>query len=124
MSISRKNQDLTISPAKAHDSDKPQPYPIMSQFDKIHLATNFENWKSERCPELPNCDAFEIYTIEQVLKQKDPSDVDIESGNLGGGQDGGVDGFYFYIDQKLVGQGTHVSTPAKSAEVIIVQSKS
>src|ERR1700677_3353629 len=113
MSISTKNQGLTLSPLKEHDSPRNQQE--KGFMSVTHLETNFEAWKSERCPEMKTSDAFEIYTIEQILKSKDPSFDDIQYGNVPRGMTQGVDGFYFYFDSSLIKEDVAFPNSAKTA---------
>jgi len=61
----------------------------MSQLDVKALEANFEGWMDERMPDSSKHDAFERFAIEQVLKDADLSDDEIDSGLIGGPDDGG-----------------------------------
>src|SRR5438067_1852855 len=63
---------------------------IMSEWEIRGLETNFEGFRRDRYPSLSTSDAFERFAIWQVLKDDDLSGDEIESGILGGGDDGGV----------------------------------
>lgn len=67
----------------------------VSALDIKALETNFGGWRTERAPDMSVSDAFERYTAELVLAEADLSDEDVTSGLVGGGDDGGIDGFYF-----------------------------
>jgi hypothetical protein len=55
----------------------------MSQIDVTALETNFTKWRQERAPDTSkDSDAFELYSIERVLKDADLSDDEIKSGWL------------------------------------------
>lgn len=96
----------------------------MSDIDKQALLTNFKNWTQERASALTPSKAFERYVVEQVLKDLDPSDEDIESGDLGGGDDGGVDAIYLVMNgSALIFEDSVLPDPATSVELIIVQAK-
>lgn len=77
----------------------------MSQLEVRALETHFEVFKAERYPSLESWEAFERFSIVQVLKDDDLSDDEIESGLLGGSDDGGIDGMYFFINRILVQDG-------------------
>ncbi|MEP6669001.1 MAG: AIPR family protein [Chthoniobacter sp.] len=66
-------------------------------------------------------DAFEIYVLEQILKNADPADAEIEAGNLGGGQDDGVDGFYLLADNTIVGDDNFAPKDNVVLELIVSQ---
>ncbi len=97
--------------------------PPMSDLDIRALEANFEGWKKERAPHLANDKAFERYSVEQLLKNADLSDEEIESGLLGGSDDGGVDAVYFFINRTLILDETEIPDPAISAALVLVQAK-
>ena len=96
---------------------------FMSDLDVRALETNFETWKRERAPGLSNDKAFERYTVEQVLKDADLSDEEIESGLLGGSDDGGIDAMYFFINRTLILDETEIPDPVIDVELDLVQAK-
>lgn len=75
-----------------------------------------------RLPDAKDSDAFEVFSAELVLKDADLSDAEIQSGIAGGGGDGGVDGFFFFIDRALVHSDAFVPRASLSAELDIIQS--
>ena len=95
----------------------------MSDLDKKALDANFQGWKQERAPDEDEGIAFEWYTIEQVLKDFDLSDDDIDFGSIGGPDDGGVDGMYFFVDRKLFQLDDPPPTNSQDAELVLIQSK-
>jgi len=95
----------------------------VSQLDIKALEANFEGWRAERAPELTISEAFERFAIEQVLKDADLEDDEIQSGNFGGEDDGGVDAMYFFINNALIQDETEVPEQAMSAELAIIQAK-
>lgn len=95
----------------------------MSDIDVKAIEAHFDKWRSERMPDKGISDAFEVYTIEEILKDLDLTDEEVEDGNFGGGGDGGVDGMYFFINRTLMREETEIPEPAISAELFIIQSK-
>lgn len=95
----------------------------MSEIDKMALEALFQNWKKERAPDESDNEAFERFTIEQILKDADLSDEDIDSGLFGGEDDGGVDAMYFFINRLLIQDETDVPDPALTAELVVIQAK-
>ena len=93
----------------------------MSDIEQEGLDNAFELWKKERMPSDEKDDAFEIFTIEQVLKDADLSDEDIREGNCGGGGDGGIDGFYFFINRNLFRDESELEA-ATEVELVLIQS--
>ncbi len=95
---------------------------VMSAIEREALKTVFRNWKAERMNTAKDDDAFERFVIEQILKDLDPSHADIASGAVGGGRDGGCDGFYFVVDRAFVIEEDFQPPASSEAELIIIQS--
>jgi hypothetical protein len=72
-----------------------------SDNDSRALEANFSQWSAERAPSLQPSDAFERYTVDQILKDADLSDEEIASGIFGGGDNGGVEGMYLFMNDLL-----------------------
>jgi hypothetical protein len=51
---------------------------------------------------LPDDQLFELFCFEQILKQHEASQEEIVAGQVGGGNDGGIDGLYTFFDGVLV----------------------
>ncbi len=94
----------------------------MSEIERDGLENAFRLWKQARTPASRDDDAFEIFSIEQILKDADLSDAEIKSGNFGGPGDGGVDGFYFFINRALVREDDFQTQSAMNAELVLIQS--
>jgi hypothetical protein len=97
--------------------------PHMSTHEVQLFEANFNVWKSERGTGLTDSKAFERYVIEQVLKDFDLSNDAIESGDLGGEDDGGVDAFYLFMNNTLISLETPPVIPAGPIELHLIQSK-
>lgn len=95
----------------------------MSDHDRRAVEANFSTWKEERASELAESSAFERYSSEMVLRDLDLSDEDIEGGILGGGGDGGIDSFYFFINKNLINEDSLDLKVAESAELCLIQAK-
>src|SRR5260370_15008366 len=96
---------------------------IMSAIDVKALESNFETWIQERAPTLPKSKAFEIYSIEQMLKDSDLSDDELRAGQFGGGDDGGIDGMFLFINRTLILDETPLPIPALAVELVLIQAK-
>ncbi len=94
---------------------------IVSDSDIRALEANFSAWRAERAAHLTEDKAFEWFAVDQVLKDRDLSDEEVASGNLGGGDDGGVDAMYLFIGDQLVRDETTVYHPAESVELVLLQ---
>lgn len=95
----------------------------MSQLEIKALETHFEVFKGDRYPSLSPSEAFERFAIVQILKDEDLSEDEIESGILGGGDDGGIDGMYFFVNRTLVQDETDIPEDAISARLVVAQAK-
>jgi hypothetical protein len=80
-------------------------------------------WKEERGGGLSESRAFERFIFEQVLKDYDPSDEDLDVGDLGNEDDGGCDGMFFYIGDQLIGDETTVPAGAQDVVLHLIQAK-
>ncbi|MGD1085447.1 MAG: hypothetical protein ABSA47_11955 [Verrucomicrobiota bacterium] len=94
----------------------------MSEIESSGLENAFRIWKEARMPSAKDDHAFEVFSIEQILKDAELSDAEIASGNFGGGGDGGVDGFYFFINRALIQDDDFQPQAAMGAELVIIQS--
>jgi hypothetical protein len=95
----------------------------MSEHDKKAVEANFSNWKAERAADLNDAAAFERYAVELIFKDADLSDEEISSGLIAGGGDGGIDGFYFFINRSLMAEGAKAPDAVESATLWLIQSK-
>lgn len=59
-------------------------------------------------PQLPADEAFELFSFEQCLKEYDLSEDEIANGQVGGGDDGGIDGLYCFLNANLVEEDAEV----------------
>ena len=63
-------------------------------------------------------DAFEYFSFEQILKDYDLSEEEIEAGWVDGRHDGGIDGFFIFVNGHLVSN-VIISWPRSHAHVDI-----
>lgn len=97
----------------------------MANNDQIILDQILEQQRAGRAPSASKSNFFETFVAEQVLKDADLSDEEIESGLVGDGGDGGIDGVYIFANGDLVQEDFEVSTLKKnvSLEIVILQAK-
>jgi hypothetical protein len=97
----------------------------MANNDQIILDQILEQQRAQRAPSASKSNFFETFVVEQILKDADLSDEEIESGLVGDGGDGGIDGIYIFANGDLVQEDFDVSTLKKniSLEIVILQSK-
>jgi len=93
----------------------------MSQNDIVALDANYKNWKEERAIGLvAEIDPFVYYCVEQFLKPYDVSDEEILYGITDGGNDGGTDAVYFFVNGVLVREDTKIDTKSDKPRVNVV----
>lgn len=74
----------------------------MTTNDRILLDTIVADRKSAVAPEMSDSQFFEFFAAEQCLKTYELSYDELESGIVGGGSDGGIDGLYCFVNGDLV----------------------
>ncbi|GLI09306.1 hypothetical protein YDYSG_53380 [Paenibacillus tyrfis] len=97
----------------------------MSGNDVIVLNAILEQRRDEIAKTIKEDDFFEIFTFEQVLKNYDLSYEELESGKMGSGDDGGIDGFFLFINDELVDEDFNVDEIKKNPRMYLclIQSK-
>jgi hypothetical protein len=95
----------------------------MSELDVRSLTANFDLWKQERATGLSQSKAFERYVFEQILKDHDPADEDLDVGDFGSGDDGGIDGMFLYMGGQIIGEETDPPVAASDIELHLIQAK-
>jgi hypothetical protein len=93
--------------------------------DSIILNSILEQKKSQTANSLPDDDFFELFTFEQILKKYDLTYDESLSGKIGGGNDGGIDGFFTFINNELLNEDTNIESFKRnpSIELFLIQSK-
>lgn len=88
--------------------------------------------QAERDQPLPQDVAFETFGAQMALREWNLSDEEIEAGRVGGGQDGGIDGVYVFLDADLLDEDSEIfadgfnpKSVRKGAELVlrVIQSK-
>ena len=97
----------------------------MATNDRIILDQVLKQRKETIAPEVQDAFFFEFFTAEQILKDFDLSYDEIESGLIGGGGDGGIDGIYLLVNGELVQDDPEYDNLKKdiTIDLIITQSK-
>ncbi len=97
----------------------------MSSNDIILLDSTLKQKKQQTSGSLSDSDFFELFTFEQVLKNFDLSDYELLSGKVGTGGDGGIDGFFTFVNGELSDEDTDFSEFKRSPviETFIIQAK-
>jgi hypothetical protein len=100
----------------------------MNEDSSFILKSVIEQSRNQDYPSMRVDSYFEIFASQQALKMRrfnlDP--VEIESGIVGGEGDGGVDGFYLFVNRKFVREDTGSAMfkdQQLNVELVIVQAK-
>jgi hypothetical protein len=97
----------------------------MTLNDRIILNEVLKQRQAEVDPNASESDFFELFTAEQILKDFDLSYDEIESGLVGDGGDGGVDGIYLFVNGDLVQEEQDLGHLKKdiTLDLIVIQAK-
>jgi hypothetical protein len=97
----------------------------MAKNERIILDQVLQQRKAEIDPDATDSDFFELFTAAQIVKDYALSYDEIESGLVGGGHDGGIDGFYLMVNGELVQEEPDYAHLKRNVnlDLIIVQSK-
>lgn len=97
----------------------------MNANDKIILEQILEQQQQERAPTSAKSEFFELFVAEQVLKEHDLGYDELESGLMGGGQDGGIDAMYVLVNGELAQDDFDLGPLKKNVliEAVLVQAK-
>lgn len=97
----------------------------MNANDKIILEQIVDQEHQERAASSSKAEFFEIFVAEQVLKDYDLGYDEIESGIIGGGNDGGIDSIYVLVNGELAQEDFDISALKKGGliETVIIQAK-
>jgi hypothetical protein len=90
---------------------------------QLLLDSAIESVRKTTVPIRPDVDFFEYLSATQLLKTYDLSQDEIESGIMGGGNDGGIDGFYVMVDDDPLESTQERLTRDAEVTVIVFQSK-
>ena len=74
----------------------------MAKNDVVLLDSIIDERLAEQLPSNKRDEVFEYFVFEQILKDFDLSRDEIESGWIDGQNDGGIDGFYVFINGRLL----------------------
>lgn len=94
----------------------------MASNDKYLLDQLLLENQNRVAPELSESEFFEVFTAELLLKNYGLSYDEIEMGIIGGGNDGGIDAIYAFVDDELIVPDSEFSE-AKTIELFVIQAK-
>ena len=91
----------------------------------VVLETIFQSKKTEVASSLSDDDFFNLFVSEQIMKDFEFSYDELESGNVDGGGDGGIDSIFVFVNQVL----TRVDSPPvnttrqANVDIFLIQAK-
>lgn len=91
----------------------------MARNDTILLDGIIEDRSDKISSSIDRGEIFEKFSFEQILKEFDLDNDELNSGWVDGGHDGGIDGFYLFLNGHLMQEFDDVLWPKKNAELII-----
>ena len=103
-------------------------YSEMSEDASFVLNSVIEQCRQKDYPSLKPDEHFEYFAAQQALKSRrfNPDVAELDSGIVGGGGDGGVDGFYLFVNRRLIREDTDTlifKGQQLDIELVIVQAK-
>jgi hypothetical protein len=98
----------------------------MSEDHAYALAEILKQERKSHAPKMQPDRFFELFVAEQALKTRglELDQESLKEGNTGGGNDGGIDGFYVFVNRKLLSEDTlptEFPDPRITIEVVVVQ---
>jgi hypothetical protein len=90
---------------------------------QLLLDSAIESARRTTSPVRPDIDFFEYLSATQLLKTYDLSQDEIETGIMGGGNDGGIDGFYVMVDDDPLESTQERLSRDAEVTVVVFQSK-
>jgi len=89
----------------------------MARNDVVLLDRLVEKTRDQLGKDRKEYELFEIFSFDQVLKDYEPSFEELESGWCDGGNDGGIDGFFIFVDKRIATPETYQYASKKSPEI-------
>ncbi|MFJ1790748.1 AIPR family protein [Kitasatospora griseola] len=93
---------------------------VVASNDLVLIDQILAERQAQRATPIPHDIAFEAFACEQALSDRGLSDEEIESGIIGGSNDGAIDGVYVFLGDRLLQEDSDVfdeSFPASSVGV-------
>lgn len=97
----------------------------MTDNNIILLDKILERRRSETASSLSDSDYFEVFSFEQILKNYDLSYDELLVGGIGGGDDGGIDGFFTFINGDILREDTSTQNSKRNSnvDIYLIQAK-
>lgn len=97
----------------------------MSDNDIIILNSILGQDKAQRGDPLSDTEYFEVFAFEQILKNYELSYEEILKGSIDGGDDGGIDGLFVFVNDDLLDEDSDLTSVKKNPVfgVFLIQAK-
>src|ERR1700677_1183222 len=97
----------------------------MATNDIVLLDSLLERLSPRYGDSLERSERFELFVFDQLLKRFDPTYDDLSHGWVDGGNDGGLDGFFIYVDGRPITgpASTHASLISPRLDLIIATAR-
>jgi hypothetical protein len=89
----------------------------MAKNDVVLVDTILQGRRADRYPSDDPGEVFELFAFEQVLKPFDLSQDEIEHGWIDGRDDAGMDGFFVFVNGRLVQDPNTFAWPRRNTEI-------
>lgn len=89
----------------------------MAKNDPILVDGIIDQRRSDGLPSTDAGEVFEFFALEEILKDYDLTTDELSSGWIDGRDDGGVDGFYIFINGHLLEDANEFSWPKSNASI-------
>ena len=90
--------------------------------DLIALNAKLSETWQERAPDSNESEFFELFAAEQALKDFYPTDEEVEIGQVGGENDGGIDSLYFLINRQFQVDDAEINPKTVTrADLVLIQ---
>ena len=95
---------------------------VAAENDLIVLDNILETRRGDYTYE-DNSDFFNFFVTQQILRKYNLGDDDVESGIVDGNGDGGIDGFYLFVNSELDQEGAEYDSPKSdiTIDLLIIQ---
>jgi hypothetical protein len=91
----------------------------MAKNDVVLLDGILEQRKEAGVPSSDIGEVFELFAFEELLKDFDLTTDELQSGWLDGRDDGGIDGFYIFVNGHLLEDASDFSWPKSHASIVV-----
>lgn len=95
--------------------------------DRIIIESILEKRKSDSAPDMSPSNFFEYFCASEILKDKDLSNEELDTGIIGSSNDGGIDGMFIFLNDDIVQEDTNLEDlfrkRANKVDIYIIQTK-